>query len=58
MAMGGIAQWGPLDYHRQSLRNLQAAVRQARQLCAVIVDIAGRELTIERESTLDEKVQS
>ncbi|KAK9866972.1 hypothetical protein WJX84_008720 [Apatococcus fuscideae] len=45
--------WGPLDYHMQSLRNLQKAVRKTRRLCAIIVDTLGRELFVRRSYNLD-----
>ena len=48
------AQSGNLDYHTQSLQNLAAAVKQARRLCAVMVDTIGRELIIRRPHDLDE----
>jgi hypothetical protein len=38
--------WGPLDFHRRSLTNLQAAVQQSRKFCAVMIDTLGRELMI------------
>ena len=50
-------QWGPVDYHRQSLRNLQQASQQTRRMCAVILDIVGRELMIRRDFTLDHEVR-
>lgn len=51
-----LLQWGSLDYHKQSLRNLQEASHRTRQLCAVILDTVGRELMIKREYTYDEEV--
>lgn len=51
-------QYGSTDYHRQSLRNLQQAVRKTRRLCAVVLDTFGRELVIRREYEVDEKVRS
>ena len=47
-------QWGPVEYHKQSLRNLEQAVRRTRRLCAVLVDTLGRELMIRRTYTLSE----
>eukprot|EP00891_Asterochloris_glomerata_P008068 jgi/Astpho2/8068/e_gw1.00120.16.1_t len=46
--------WGPVEYHKQSLRNLEQAVRRTRRLCAVLVDTLGRELMIRRTYTLSE----
>ncbi|KAG2497916.1 hypothetical protein HYH03_004180 [Edaphochlamys debaryana] len=40
--------WGPLDYHKRSLRNLSAAMKRVRRMCAVMVDTLGRELLIKR----------
>lgn len=37
--------WGSLDYHKQSLRNLSEAMQQTGMLCAVIIDIVGREVS-------------
>ena len=51
-----FAQGGSLEYHMQSLRNLQEAVKRARRLCAVMVDTLGRELTIRRNFKLDDQV--
>lgn len=52
---GGTAlQWGPVEYHKKSLRNLEQAVRRTRRLCAVLVDTLGRELMIRRTYTLSE----
>ena len=52
---GGTAlQWGPVEYHKQSLRNLEQAVKRTRRLCAVLVDTLGRELMIRRTYTLSE----
>ncbi len=41
--------WGPLDYHRKSLANVQLATRKARRLCCTMVDTLGRELMIRRQ---------
>ncbi|KAK9840140.1 hypothetical protein WJX74_004030 [Apatococcus lobatus] len=46
--------WGPVEYHMQSLRNLQRAVRKTRRLCAIIIDTLGRELFVRRSYSLDE----
>ena len=48
--------YGSTEYHKQSLRNLQTAVRKTRRLCAVILDTMGRELVVRREYEVDEKV--
>lgn len=50
-------QWGSVDYHRQSLRNLQKASQQTKTMCAVILDIVGRELMIRRDFALDHEVR-
>ena len=52
------AQWGSVDYHKQSLRNLQKACQQTKRMCAVILDTVGRELMIRREFTLDHEVHA
>lgn len=49
-------QWGSLEYHKQSLRNLQAATQKTKHLCAVILDTVGRELMIRRDYELDNEV--
>ena len=48
-------QWGTLDFHRRSLRNLGEAMRRTRKLCAIMVDTIGRELIINREVQIDDK---
>eukprot|EP00775_Hariotina_reticulata_P003154 gene3154-3431_t len=40
--------WGPIEYHRRSLDNLQTAMRQTRKLCAIVLDTLGREVMIRR----------
>lgn len=40
--------WGPIDYHRRSLDNLQEAMRRTRRLCAIMLDTLGREVMIRR----------
>jgi hypothetical protein len=40
--------WGPIDYHRRSLDNLQEAMRRTRKLCAIMLDTLGREVMIRR----------
>ena len=57
MKAGSGMQWGSVDYHRQSLRNLQKASQQTRTMCAVILDTVGRELMIRRDFTLDHEVR-
>lgn len=47
--------WGPVEYHKKSLNNLQLAIKQTRRLCAVLLDTLGRELMIRRSYTLDER---
>lgn len=46
--------WGPLTFHRQSLENLQEAMRISRKLCATMVDTLGREIMIKRRFTVDD----
>ncbi|GLC77052.1 hypothetical protein PLESTF_001878200 [Pleodorina starrii] len=41
--------WGPLEFHRKSLANLQLAMRKSRRLCCTMVDTLGRELMIRRQ---------
>ncbi len=50
-----MAQWGTLDFHRLSLRNLNEAMRKTRKLCAVMLDTTGREIMVMREHEIDEK---
>ena len=50
-----LLQWGPVEYHKQSLQNLQKAVKKTRRLCAVLLDTLGRELMIRRSYSLDEQ---
>lgn len=50
--------WGPVAYHKQSLRNLAAACQATDKLCCVIIDTVGRELCIRRDFTLDSEVRS
>lgn len=54
--MGVCPQWGSLEYHKQSLRNLQMATQKTKLMCAVILDTVGRELMIKRDYELDEEV--
>ena len=41
-----LMQWGSLEYHAQSLSNLQAAMHRTQKLCAIAVDISGRETVV------------
>ena len=50
-----LLQWGPVEYHKESLKNLQEAVKRTRRLCAVLLDTLGRELMIRRSYSLDER---
>jgi len=43
-------QWGPLAFHKKSLLNLGEAMRRTRKLCAVMVDVVGREIVLNRPS--------
>ena len=43
-------QWGPLEFHKKSLVNLGEAMRRTRKLCAVMVDVVGREIVLNRPS--------
>lgn len=36
--------WGPIEYHRRSLDNLQTAMKKSRKLCAIVLDTLGREV--------------
>lgn len=46
--------WGSIDYHRQSLKNLEEAVRKTKRICAVMLDTRGRELMVIRDYHADE----
>lgn len=46
------AQWGTLDYHRQTLDNIAEASRRTRKLCAVMIDAFGREIVVRRSATI------
>ena len=48
-------QWGPLEFHKQSLVNLQKAMHKTRKLCAIMVDTIGREILVNREAKLDSR---
>lgn len=45
--------WGPIEYHRRSLDNLQEAMRRTRRLCAVVLDTLGREVMVRRPFRID-----
>jgi pyruvate kinase len=45
--------WGPIEYHRRSLDNLQEAMRRTRRLCAVVLDTLGREIMVRRPFRID-----
>lgn len=38
--------WGPLEFHRNSLKFLEEAMKRTRRLCACSIDTMGRELMI------------
>ncbi|GAX82387.1 hypothetical protein CEUSTIGMA_g9815.t1 [Chlamydomonas eustigma] len=46
--------WGRMEYHRESLENLQLAMHKTRRLCCTIVDTQGREITVRRQVKVDE----
>ncbi|KAG2492389.1 hypothetical protein HYH03_009335 [Edaphochlamys debaryana] len=46
--------WGPLEFHRKSLQQLQLAMRKSRRLCCTMVDTLGRELMIRRQVKIGE----
>jgi pyruvate kinase len=41
-------QWGSIRFHRQSLKNLGAAMLKTRKICAVMLDTLGREVFVRR----------
>jgi len=43
--------WGPIEYHRRSLDNLQTAMKKSRKLCAIVLDTLGREVGTAVETT-------
>lgn len=47
----GHTQWGTLEYHKQTLRNVAEASKRTHKLCAVMVDTLGREIVVQRPST-------
>lgn len=46
--------WGSVDYHKQTLRNLSVAMHKTHILCAVIVDISGRQVLVKMDASIDE----
>ena len=48
------AQWGPVEYHEQSLKNLGIAMQRTKRLCATVLDTVGREIMIIRPYSLNE----
>lgn len=46
------AQWGTIDYHRQTLDNIAEASRRTRKLCAVMIDTLGREIVVRRDAKI------
>mmetsp|Transcript_18553 Transcript_18553/g.48364 ORF Transcript_18553/g.48364 Transcript_18553/m.48364 type:complete len:728 (+) Transcript_18553:1051-3234(+) len=47
--------WGPWDYHKRSLKNLEAACKRAKKLCCTVVDTLGRTIMVRRKCQLDER---
>ena len=45
--------WGSMQFHKDTLRNLEAAMKATKKLCAVWVDTSGREILVKRPSTVD-----
>lgn len=45
--------WGSIDFHRTTLRNLAAAMKSTRRLCAIWLDTLGREVTVRMPSKGD-----
>jgi pyruvate kinase len=45
--------WGPVEYHKRSLRALMEACRRTKRLCGVMVDTLGREIFVKRDVELD-----
>ena len=45
--------WGGIEFHRNSLRNLAAAMKATKKLCAVWIDTAGREIVVSRPYKAD-----
>lgn len=41
--------WGSLEFHRETLTNLQTAMMRARKLCCTMIDTMSRELMIRRD---------
>ncbi|KAI8113426.1 hypothetical protein M9435_003428 [Picochlorum sp. BPE23] len=46
--------WGSIAFHKTTLKNLAMAMRRTKKLCAVWVDTSGREIIVERRTTVDE----
>ncbi|KAG1681021.1 hypothetical protein FOA52_009981 [Chlamydomonas sp. UWO 241] len=47
--------WGPLEFHANSLRLLEAAMKRQRRLCAIAIDTMGRELMIRGQWQINEQ---
>jgi len=47
--------WGPLEFHRNSLKLLEESMRSQRRLCAIAIDTMGRELMIRGEWQINEQ---
>lgn len=45
--------WGPVEYHKRSLRALMEACRRTKRLCGIMVDTLGREIFVKRDVELD-----
>ena len=46
--------WGTMQFHSDTLKNLAAAMRATRKLCAVWVDTSGREIVVRRPTHVSE----
>lgn len=44
--------WGPINYHKATLRNVAEAAQKTRKLCAVMVDTLGREIMVKRSAKI------
>lgn len=42
-------QWGTVEFHRQSLKNLGKAMFETKRLCAIMLDTLGREIFVRRQ---------
>mmetsp|Transcript_25267 Transcript_25267/g.47777 ORF Transcript_25267/g.47777 Transcript_25267/m.47777 type:complete len:580 (+) Transcript_25267:93-1832(+) len=49
--------WGDQEYHSETLRNLEAAMKQTGKLCATMLDTRGPELLIERKDAFAQEFQ-